>query len=109
MSIVRPINWKKPKTDVAERIIRQRAQDTSGVIIGDHAFERVEEREIVLADVYRILKTGFVETVTVNTDGDWEAVVTMRLKGMREAGVATIVFCDEDMIFVKTVMWRDTQ
>ena len=58
MSVVRPINWKKPKTDVAERLIRQRSEDTSKVIIGDHAFERIDEREIVQADVYRILRTG---------------------------------------------------
>lgn len=109
MSIIRPINWGKPNTNVAERLIRQRAQDTSNVIIGDHAFDRVEEREILQADVYRILRAGFVENVALNSDGDWEALVSMRLKGTRDAGVVTIIFCNDSSLFVKTVMWRDTQ
>jgi len=108
MSTIRPINWNKPRTDVAERIIRQRAQDTVNIIIGAHAYERVEEREIVQADVYKILREGYVDEVTIEPDGEWKAIVTLRLKGSREAGVVTIIFVDENTLFVKTVEWMDT-
>jgi hypothetical protein len=107
MSTIRPVNWNKPRTDIAERIIRKRAENTANIIIGIHAFERVEEREIVQADVYKILRNGYVDEVTLEPDGEWKAVVTLRLKGSREAGVVTIIFVDENTLFVKTVEWMD--
>lgn len=104
----RPINWAKLRTDEAERIIRERAAVTARVVIGVHAFDRVEERSITQQDVYRILRTGFVEGFPQrNIEGEWEVVVVKRLPGTREAGAVTIVYRSEDVLFVKTVEWMD--
>ena len=104
----RPIHWEKLRTDEAERVIRERAADTAKVIFSAHAFDRVDDRTISTVDAYRILRTGYVdEPLQKNIHGEWEARVTKRMPGNREAAVVTIVFRQEDELFVKTVMWVD--
>ena len=104
----RPINWDRLRTDEAERLIRERAATTGNVIFGVHAYDRIEERSIIQSDVYRILRTGFVEgTPARNEEGNWEAVVTKRMSGGREAGVVTIILSENEYLFVKTVQWMD--
>jgi hypothetical protein len=78
------------------------------VIIGDHAFDRISEREIISDDVYWILESGYVDGSLVrNEHGDWELIMVRRMPGGREAGVVTIVFVKGQMLFVKTVEWMD--
>jgi len=78
------------------------------VIIGEHAFDRISEREILQGDVYWILKTGHVDgSPVLNQYGDWEVIVVRRMPGGREAGVVTIVFIEGHKLFVKTVEWMD--
>lgn len=106
----RPIRWSDLRTDEAERIVRERAQTTANVLFSRHAFERIEERSITIVDAFRVLREGYVhEPLRRNPDGDWEAVVARKMPGSREAAVVTIVFRDKDKLFVKTVMWMDTQ
>ena len=106
----RPINWAKLRTDEAERLIRERAEDTARVIIGVHAFERVEERSFTQQDIYKILRTGSVEAPPQkNIEGEWEVVVVKRMPGTREAGAITIIYRNEDTLFVKTVEWMDLE
>ena len=94
--------------DEAERVIRERAAVTARIIISDHAFDRVAERSITQQDVYNILRAGFVEgSPQRNLEGEWEVVVVKRMPGTREAGAATIVYRDEEFLFVKTVEWMD--
>ncbi|MDP1961764.1 MAG: hypothetical protein Q8K93_06140 [Reyranella sp.] len=40
----RPIRWSDLRSDEAERVIRAWAQDTSRLLISDHAFDRLGER-----------------------------------------------------------------
>ena len=104
----RPINWKQLRSGDAERIIRERAKNTAQVIFGEHAFERIDERSITQNDAYRILRTGYVEGSPIqNLGGDWEVNVVKRMPGSREAGVAVIIFREEESLFVKTVEWMD--
>lgn len=105
----RPIRWESLRADEAERVIRKRAADTSNVIFGDHAFDRIEDRSITTVDALRILRKGFVQAASLqkNIDGEWEAIVEKRMPGGREAAVVTIVFRETDKLFVKTVMWLD--
>lgn len=106
----RPINWAKLRTDEAERLIRERAEDTARVIISFHAFDRVEERSFTHQDIYKILRTGSVEgPAQKNLDGEWEVVVVKRMPGTREAGAITIIYRNEDTLFVKTVEWMDLE
>ncbi len=103
----RPIRWDRLRSDEAERVIRERAADTAKVRFALHAFDRIDDRSITQVDAYRILREGYVDTLQKNLDGEWEAIVTKRMPGSREAAVVTIVFRQIDELFVKTVMWQD--
>lgn len=105
---IRPIRWGALRQDEAEREVRARAQKRGNVIITDHAFDRVEGREITEPDVIHILRTGHVEVEMERLSGnDWKVLVTKRMKGRREAGVATIILREDKLLIVKTVEWVD--
>ena len=76
--------------------------------MGEHAFERTEERSILQQDLYRILRTRTVQDPpALNENKQWEATIVKKLAGTREAGAVTIVYRGRDKLFVKTVMWVD--
>jgi hypothetical protein len=105
---VRPIRWGRVRADEAEKIVRERVKDTSKVVFSAHAFDRIRERSITQEDAYVILETGYVDGMPIkNGLGDWECIVTRRMAGSRKAGVVTIIFRDDDTLFVKTVEWMD--
>jgi hypothetical protein len=103
----RPINWEQLRADEAERLIKDRALDTSKIIIVGHPEDRAKEREILTVDIYRILREGMVLDAPTRIDGGWEAVIRRRIRGTRDAGAATILLKEEDVVIVKTVMWID--
>jgi hypothetical protein len=106
----RPINWARLTAGDAERVIRERANDSSKVIVieGAHAQLRGEERDILAPDMWNILRRGFVlRDPILNARGDWEAVIQRRIKGTRDAGVATIILTRDEKLIVKTIMWMD--
>jgi len=106
--IRRPVNWQNLRSDEAERIIRERAKVTMNVIIVGHPEEQSEGRSILLPDIYRILQTGHVLDPPTRIDqGEWEAVIRIRMKGTRDAGAVTIILTGNEMLIVKTVMWID--
>jgi glucuronate isomerase len=77
------------------------------VIIGDHAKQRMKEREISDIEVYRILQTGHVMEEPSQTERkEWKCKLVRALKGNREAGVVTIILHSK-MLFVQTVEWED--
>lgn len=90
------------------KIIRFLAEETSRVIFGDHARERMLERDILDIDVLRVLRRGRIkgDIEPGRSDGEWKVKVVDRIKGAREAGVVTIVL-QEKRLFVKTVEWED--
>ena len=107
----RPVRWEKPRMDELEKVIRSRSKQTENVIISDHAFDRVEERDITQQDVYNILRTGVVLENIENVSkqpNTWKVQVMKALNGgYRQAIAVTLVVKDDDHLFVKTVMWRD--
>jgi len=103
----RPIRWDSLRSDEAEKVIKERAQNTDNVIIGAHAFDRVEERSIVAEDIYWILQTGIVDGRPVCEEGEWKVIMVRRMPGLREAGVVTLIVQENDAVFVKTVEWMD--
>lgn len=109
--LVRPVRWESLRSDEAQRVIHAWAADTSRVIITDHAFERVDEREADVLDtitVYRILQTGTVLDDPVrNEKGHWQASVAKRMPGGRDVCVVTVIVRDDRTLIVRTVMWRD--
>ena len=85
----RPIRWQNLRADEAERIIHEWAKQSENVIITDHAFDRVEDRSIVETDVRKILRNGHViEAPTKTEEGDWKVVISLRMRGTREASLA---------------------
>ena len=96
------------KSDDAERLIRARVLDSKNVVITEHAEERLEERGMTTLDLFLILKTGYViKQPVTNTRGDWEVIVEKRLRGLRDAGVVTIILTHGAKLIVKTVQWMD--
>lgn len=91
----------------AQALVRAIAVDTSKVIIGDHAKQRMEEREISDIELYRILQSGHVMEEPSQTEyKEWKCKVVKTVKGNREAGVVTIILKNR-MLFVQTVEWED--
>ena len=103
----RPINWAELRSDEAEKVIRERAEDTGNVIFSDHAWDRVSEREITRQDVFRILQQGYCQEPAKDEFGRWKVIVTKRLQGSREAGVITVIVDDEEKLIIPTVQWMD--
>lgn len=104
----RPINWARLPNDQAERLIRERAADTSKIRFSLHAYDRIAERSITQIDAIRILRTGHIEGNPQKTvEGEWEVTVVKRILGTREVGVVTIIWRNKDELFVKIVEWMD--
>ena len=92
---------------VAEKRIRQIALVTENVILGNHALERMAEREIFDVDVFRVLRSGYVDEPPEQTAQDeWKCKMTLKIKGGRIAGVITIIL-QSGKLFVKTAEWED--
>lgn len=92
---------------VAEKRIQQIALTTENVILGVHALARMTEREIFDVDVFRVLRTGYVDEPPEQTAAnEWKCKVTLKLRGGRTAGVVTIIM-QNSKLFVKTVEWED--
>ncbi len=103
----RPVNWQRLRSDDAERIIRQRSQDTDNIVLTTHAMERMEERGIPEPEVHRILRAGQIEGVPERDGAAWKVTMVRRLPQGREAGVVTAIVQDDRKVFVVTVEWMD--
>ena len=104
----RPINWSKLRTDEAEKIIREWAKDSNRVILTDHTWDRVPEREITREDISEILLKGQCrEDPFRNEYGNWQVLVSKRLSGSREAGAVTVILEDDERLVIRTVEWVD--
>ena len=90
--------------------IRRRAKDRNNVRISLHALEREETRDITLLDVYRVLEHGSIVHGSIcegKNKGEWKAEIEYRRKGDRKISVVTVV-PKGDLLYIVTVMWRDT-
>ena len=92
---------------VAEKRIREAAKDSQNVILGNHARERMAERDIFDVDVFRTLRTGHVDDQPEKTEqGEWKCKATLKIRGGRTAGVVVIILIS-GKLFVKTVEWEN--
>lgn len=107
----RPIRWDRLRTDEAERVIREWAQDADRVTFTRHAFERVAERDygvLTTATVLRVLRKGqVIGDPERNEHGHWQAIMARRMPGGRDACVVTVIVREDRSLIVRTVMWRD--
>jgi len=106
----KPANAARLTPSMAERRIRALAADSGRIVWSRHALERMTEREIFDVDALRILRGGMLEGMpeATGTDGEWKCKMTMRLRGVREAGVVLIIL-KSDRLFIKTVEWEDVR
>jgi len=94
-------------TAVAEQRIHRIAQDTSSVKLTFHAKQQMADRDISITDMYRILRTGQVETTPKLTErGNWKCKMTHALRGRRTAGVVVALTNDSKLVVI-TVEWED--
>ena len=94
---------------MAEKRIHAAAQRSEMVILGTHARERMQEREIDDADVLRVLRQGIVVDAPEPAEpGEWKCKIVRRIRGSRDVGVVTIILRDS-RLFVKTVEWEDVK
>jgi hypothetical protein len=92
---------------VAQKRIREISKNSAMVILGTHVRERMDERQILDVDVFRTLRTGFVDEDPEKTEyGEWKCKMTLEIRGGRKAGVV-VVFLDNGKLFLKTVEWED--
>jgi len=92
----------------AEALIKQLAQDSKNIRFTTHANERMEERDISLADVVRVLCQGSIEGHPEEglKSGEWKCKMVRHARGNREIGVISIIV-KEAYLLIKTVEWED--
>jgi hypothetical protein len=80
----KPVLQYRLTAAVAEKRIQALAADSNNIDWGDHALERMEEREIVDIDVLRVLRTGFAERPeTTQIVGEWKVKMVRKIRGDR--------------------------
>ena len=91
-----------------EREIHRRTRISSNVDISQHATERMQERGIVIKDMFRVLREGYIDDSPIkdNRTGDLKYKIKRKIVGRREVGVITVVPSGERLIIV-TVEWED--
>ena len=90
----------------AEGRVRFLAARSGNIAWGDHALERMEEREILDVLVLRVLREGYCQgepELTVRKE--WKCKIVKQVLGSREVGVLVII--QPSRLFVKTVEWED--
>lgn len=89
------------------KALRELAKDTASVFLSAHAKERMQERNIVLMDVYRTLWSGEVHSIELGAGDDVEDKVVLQrhVPATGKMAVVTLV-CDGKYLKVVTVMWR---
>lgn len=81
------------------QIIRLRASSTENVIFGDHAIERMLERDITRTDISTVLLEGEAREVTRADGGDWKVLMVKRITGVH-VGVVTIILMENELYIV---------
>lgn len=91
---------------IAEKRIKEIALTTENVILGTHALKRMAERGIDDIDVFRVLRSGYIDELPEKTaQNEWKCKVTLKMIGGRTAGVVTIIL-HNGKLFVKAVEWE---
>ncbi|WP_409567721.1 DUF4258 domain-containing protein [Paracoccus sp. (in: a-proteobacteria)] len=97
-----------PRPAALQTLIRFLAEESSQVIITNHAEERMLERGITSRMLFDTLKCGIITggIEPTNTPGDFKVKLTNRVGNGRHVGVVTVVKRNDRLIIV-TVEWED--
>jgi len=94
---------------VAQARVRMLAENSSNLRFTRHIDERMVERDISVAQVRHILRTGFVDDPPVpgGFAGEWKIKITRKMPNGRVAGVVTVLI-NERTLRLLTVEWEDS-
>lgn len=92
----------------ATREIRERAAESGRVALAPHAQERMVERDIIMPELFRILREGTVRDDPERVGDRWKATMELGLPGGADAA-AVAVIADGNGLRVVTVMWREAR
>ena len=93
--------------EVARVKVRDAVQASSNVEFTEHAQERLAERDFTVQDVIKVLQRGDIDELPTRTAlKEWQCKVTLKLRGIRTAGVVVIILIN-DRLLVKTVEWEN--
>ena len=94
---------------MAQKLVRELAQNSSNIIWRGHAQERSEERDITFLDALMILRTGIIEgnPQAGKYPGEWKCKLVKKLRENRDAGVVTIIMTKQSKLKVVTVEWEN--
>jgi len=94
---------------MAEKIIRELAQDTSNIIWRGHALERSEERNITFLDALLVMRQGNIAGAPTagKYPGEWKCKIIKKLRENRDAGVVTVIMTTQKKLKVVTIEWED--
>ncbi len=101
----RPGRWTLTAV-MATREIRKRAANTADVLLTLHAQEQMAKRDIIAAEVFRILREGQVHDAPARDGEALKAIMELRMPGGRDAATVTVL-AEGNRLVVVTVMWRD--
>lgn len=92
----------------AEKMVQTIAETDTAVKFTSHALGRMEERDISLADVMRVLRKGFVDEPPRpgRKKGEWSVKIVRHHRGCRDIGVVTVIV-QESILKIITVEWED--
>jgi len=86
------------------------AAKSENVLFTDHALNQMELREIFDGDILTIYRSEASsikgEVNRGKNNGEYHCKVVRRIRGEREAGIATIIL-PNDKLLVLTVEWED--
>ena len=100
---------KQPRPELLLRCVHRLATDSDNVILSNHAMERMDERDILDIEVFKILQSGSLTGEPEQTlEGEWKLKIAKKLRGNRDAGVVTIILHSVSKLLVKTVEWEDS-
>lgn len=92
----------------AEELVRAIAERDRSVKFTTHALERMDLRDISLADVMRVLMKGTIQDPPKVGKGrnEWKVKVIRHHRGCRDIGVVTMII-REAQLLILTVEWED--
>jgi hypothetical protein len=102
-----PARWRMTAAR-ATRDIRERAAESRRVAVTLHAQERMVERDIIMPELFRILREGTVRDDPERVGDGWKATMELRLPGGADAAAVTVI-ADGNGLRVVTVMWREAR
>ena len=99
---------RPPNANDVQELVRSLARDSSAVLVGSHAKDRMLERDISLKMLFETLRTGFIRGVVKpgKYPDEWVCKMVKPLRGTREVGVVTVII-RSSRLRITTVEWED--